>query len=76
MAALKLYRSSGEQNVTVQNVSVQDRGQAIVTQHPPKSSPDQAATQPPAITDARMEPMAILEERRPERVRSERQSKP
>ena len=63
--ALKLYRSSGEQTVTVQNVSVRDQAQAIVgnvTQAPRETLTDAAATSPPAITDASVAPMPIIGE--------------
>jgi hypothetical protein len=76
--ALKRYRSSGEQTVTVQNVSVKDGGQAIVgnvtTQHAGKTAPDKGATSPAAITDARMAPMAIVGELEHEPVPSRSKS--
>jgi hypothetical protein len=63
MEVLKRYRSGGEQNVTVQNVSVSDGGQAIVgnvTQNAHDDGKAKAAT-PAAITDARTAPMPIIE---------------
>jgi hypothetical protein len=77
MDALKRYRSSGEQSVTVQNVSVQDGGQAIVgnvSQHALETAQDKTAISPPAITDARMTPMAILGELEHEPVPARRKS--
>jgi hypothetical protein len=47
MEALKRYRTSGEQKVTVQHVSVSEGGQAIVgnvTQNPRQPAPDNAVT--------------------------------
>jgi hypothetical protein len=69
MEALKRYRTGGEQRVTVQHVSVSEGGQAIVgnvTQGQRETVPE-AATSPPALTDARTAPMEILNE--PERKR-------
>ena len=63
MEVLKRYRSGGDQNVTVQNVSVSDGGQAIVgniTQNA-NDGKAKAATTPAAITDARAAPMPIIE---------------
>jgi hypothetical protein len=68
MEALKRYRSGGEQNVTVQHVSVNDGGQAIVgnvTQAAhataPRATaprvPERPAISPPAPADA---PMTLL----------------
>jgi hypothetical protein len=60
---LKRYRTGSEQNVTVQNVSVRNGGQAIVgnvTQNAPAVPTDKSAVSPAAITDARMEPMEII----------------
>jgi len=60
---LKRYRS-GEKNVTVQNVSVSDGGQAIVgnvTQNAGSGNNAKAAVAPPALTDARATPMQIIE---------------
>jgi hypothetical protein len=68
MEALKRYRTGGEQKVTVQHVSVSDGGQAIVgnvTQGPRESARDKS---PPAIADARTQPMAIVGERAPAAV--------
>jgi hypothetical protein len=61
MEALKRYRSGGEQKVTV---SVSEGGQAIVgnvTQAARETAPDKAATSPPALTDARMDPMPMID---------------
>ena len=61
--ALKRYRTVSEQNVTVQNVSVRDGGQAIVgnvTQNAPAVPTDKSAVSPAAITDARVLPMEII----------------
>ena len=47
METLKRYRTGGEQKVTVQHVSVQEGGQAIVgnvTQSPRETAPKKAAT--------------------------------
>jgi hypothetical protein len=71
MGALKHYRSGGEQRVTVQHVSVNDGGRAIVgnvdhTSPVPENTPKAA----PALTDARqpaMEPIRELKVARPRR---------
>ena len=68
---VKRLQSSGEPSVTVQNVSINDGGQAIVgnvTQHSPQAAPTTVA-KPLAITDARIDPMPIIENRAPEVVR-------
>jgi hypothetical protein len=69
--ALKRYRSKDQAGVTVQTVSVQDGGQAIVGHVTHQASnaglPETAAT-PHAITDAKLTPIPILEHRRPEPV--------
>ena len=60
--ALKRYRTVSEQNVTVQNLSVRDGGQAIVgnvTQNAPAAPTDKSVS-PAAITDARVQPMEII----------------
>jgi hypothetical protein len=70
MEALRRYRSGGEQNVTVQHVSVNDGGQAIVgnvTQAAPATAPrataphailpERPAISPPAPADT---PMTLL----------------
>ncbi|HKH00899.1 MAG TPA: hypothetical protein VKB08_09295 [Bradyrhizobium sp.] len=65
MDALKRYRSRGEQGVVVQNVSVEDGGQAIVgnvTQNAAAAGEKTAASPP---VKARTASMLILEE--PER---------
>jgi hypothetical protein len=69
MDAIKRYRSSGEQSVTVQNVSVRDGGQAIVgnvTQQARKTAPGKVS--PLALADARMPPMEPIDERAKEPV--------
>jgi hypothetical protein len=61
MEALKRYRSGAEQKVTV---SVSEGGQAIVgnvTQAPRDNAQDKAATSPPALTDAQMAPMPMID---------------
>jgi hypothetical protein len=66
MEALQRYRSGGEQTVTVQHVSVNEGGQAIVgnvTQAPPGNASAQAAEARSALTDAKPAPMTILGER-------------
>jgi hypothetical protein len=69
--ALKRYRSKNEPGLTVQTVSVQDGGQAIVGHVTHQASnvglPETAAA-PLAITDAKLMPTPILGNRRPERV--------
>ncbi len=60
---LKRYRTGGEQKVTVQHVSVQDGGQAIVgnvTQSSRQRGSQQAAVSRPALTDAKAAPMPII----------------
>jgi hypothetical protein len=62
--ALKRHRSVGEPNITFQNVSVRDVGQAIagnVIQYSTEIQPAKASQQ--AITDARVAPMEIVGER-------------
>jgi hypothetical protein len=69
MEALKRYRTSGEQKVTVQHVSVSEGGQAIVgnvTQGAPETAPQKPANLTPALTDARQPAMPIIGE--PERA--------
>ena len=69
MSALKHYRSGGQQRVTVQHVSVRDRGQAIVGnidhQAPVLENTPNAA---PALTDARQLAMEPIEELKAVRV--------
>ena len=60
MDTLKRYRSSGDQNITVQHVSVSDGGQAIVgnvTQNPGKATSDKTPPAPPALTHSQTLPM-------------------
>ncbi len=64
MEALERSRTGGEPQVTVQNVSVSEGGQAIVgnvTQAARETAPDKAAASPPALTDARTAPMPMLD---------------
>jgi hypothetical protein len=77
MEALKRYRTGGEQKVTVQHVSVSEGGQAIVgnvTQAPRETAPDKAAASPPALTEARTAPLAIVKESERARVPLRRKS--
>jgi hypothetical protein len=70
--ALKRYRTGGEQKVTVQHVSVQEGGQAIVgnvTQAPREPPQEKAAASPPALPDARTPPMPIIESKERVRIR-------
>ena len=65
--ALKRYRMGGEQKVTVQHVSVNDGGQAIVgdvVQAPRPSDRQRSANATEAITDARQAPMRLLEDKK------------
>ena len=65
MEALKRYRTRGEQKITVQHVSVNDGGQAIVgnVEQPRRTaSRQQSADAVPALTDARQTPMPIIED--------------
>jgi len=68
-----------EQKVTVQHVSVQEGGQAIVgnvTQSPREPAPEKVAASPPALTDARTAPMPIIEEAKEGvRIPAQRRSK-
>jgi hypothetical protein len=62
---LQRSRSGGEQKVTIQNVSVSEGSQAIisnVTQKATDASRAKAGTAPAAITDARAAPMPIVEQ--------------
>ena len=64
MEALKRYRTGGEQKVTVQHVSVAEGGQAIVgnvTQAPRDDATRNSEAAPPALTDAKAEPMPIID---------------
>jgi hypothetical protein len=72
--ALKLNRSSGEQSVTVQNVSVSDGSQAIVTKNFTHQAPEKAAHSTAAITDARAVPMPVLDTQKPRIVPAWRKS--
>lgn len=63
MEVLKRYRSGGEQNVTVQHVSVSDGGQAIVgnvTQVAHDTIPNKLENATRPLTDARQSAMEIV----------------
>jgi hypothetical protein len=65
MEALKRYRTGGEQKVTVQHVSVNDGGQAIVgdvVQAPRPGNRQLPANAKEALTDAGRPPMRLLED--------------
>jgi hypothetical protein len=72
MEALRRYRTGGEQKVTVEHVTVNEGGQAIVgskVTHAGNGAAEKAAT-PKALTDGRTAPMPIIEaSRAPARVR-------
>ncbi len=73
--ALNRYRSHGEPAITVQNVSVQDGGKAIVgnvTQHASVIVSDKNPA--PAVTAARRVPMPGLSEREHEPVDARREA--
>jgi len=75
MEALNRYRNNGEPAITVQNVSVQDGGKAIVgnvTQHASVIVSDK--TPAPAVTDARMVPMPDPGEQQHDSVDAKRQT--
>src|SRR5262249_15538765 len=64
MEALKRYRTGGEQKVTVQHVSVNEGGQAIVgtvNQAAGGAAAKKPVTTTPALTDARQQAMPIIE---------------
>ena len=64
MEALKRYRTGGEQKVTVQHVSVNEGGQAIVgnvNQAAGGTTAEKPVTTTPALTDARQQAMPIIE---------------
>jgi hypothetical protein len=72
------YRTGGEPQVMVQNVSVREGGQAIlgnVTQAARETAPDRSATSPPALTDARMAPMPMVDNQERAPVASRRKRK-
>jgi hypothetical protein len=62
LEALKRYRAGAEPAVAVQNVSVSQGAQAIVTQGSPRALPQDVANATAALTDARQTPMEIIEE--------------
>jgi len=73
--ALNRYRSNGEPAITMQNVSVQDGGQAIVgnvMQHASVILSDMSPA--PAVTAARMVPMPELSEREHEPAGAKRRA--
>jgi len=77
MEALNRYRNNGEPAITVQNVSVQDGGKAIVgnvTQHASVIVSDKGAA--PAVTDARMVPMPDPGEQQHDPVDAKRGAQP
>jgi hypothetical protein len=80
MEALKRYRTGGEQKVTVQHVSVNEGGQAIVG-NVTRAAPSEIAPENPslpALTDARQTPMEFVGEPESEPVailRNRKQSK-
>jgi len=64
MEALKRYRTGGEQKVTVQHVSVNEGGQAIVgnvNQAASGTAAEKPVTTTPALSDARQQAMPIIE---------------
>jgi hypothetical protein len=64
MEALKRYRTGGEQKVTVQHVSVNEGGQAIVgnvNQAASGTAAEKPITTTPGLTDARQQAMPIIE---------------
>jgi hypothetical protein len=64
MEALKRYRTGGEQKVTVQHVSVNEGGQAIVgnvNQATGGTAAEKPVTTTPALTDACQQAMPIIE---------------
>jgi hypothetical protein len=70
LEGLKRYQTGGEQKVTVQHVSVNEGGQAIVgnvTQDTLESASQKTANKPLALTDSRQQPMPIIEERQRKR---------
>ena len=76
MEALNRYRNNGEPAITVQNVSVQDGGKAIVgnvTQHASVIVSDKNPAT--AVTAARRVPMPELSEREREPVDARREAK-
>jgi hypothetical protein len=64
MEALKRYRTGGEQKVTVQHVSVNEGGQAIVgnvNQAAGGTTLQKPVATTPALSDARQHAMPIIE---------------
>ena len=63
MEALKRYRTGGEQKVTVQHVSVNEGGQAIVgnVNTAGGTAAEKPVTTTPALSDARQQAMPIIE---------------
>ena len=64
MEALRRYRTGGEQKVTVQYVSVEDGGQAIVgpvTQAVPTAAPPKHRDKPKALIHSQQAPMPIID---------------
>lgn len=78
MEALKRYRTGGEQRVTVQHVSVNEGGQAIVgnvTQAARQNSADKPLNSTPTLTDARQAEMPILNDQQRASSRRKRNGK-
>jgi hypothetical protein len=74
--ALNRYRNKGEPAITVQNVSVQDGGKAIVgnvTQHTSVVAPDHGPA--PAATDSRMPETPDPSAQQPDSVAARRQAR-
>ena len=61
MEALKRYRNGGEQKVTVQHVSVNEGGQAIVGNVADGAAAKKPVITTPALSDARQQAMPILD---------------
>jgi hypothetical protein len=63
LEALKRYRTGGEQKVTVQHVSVNEGGQAIVgnvTHAARQTAPEKVVDSAPTLSDAREPPMPVV----------------
>ena len=78
MEALKRYRTGGEQKVTVQHVSVNKGGQAIVgtmTQPAGETPPTRPENATLALTDARQPAMEIIGKRERAPVAARRRQK-
>jgi len=76
--ALQRYRLASKQNVYVQNVSVNDGGQAIVAnvaRHGRRAAPNKRRRGSPALTDAPQAPMKIMDAKQREPVALKRRQK-